>query len=215
MVQTLRNDGINVYLLTGDGDGAARAVGKDVGIDSDCIESNFLPEDKLFFLANLQGYGAGRKTNSSYLCAMGKNELMMLVGDGVNDAPALAIADVGVAMGKGAALSMEMSDVTLMDCNLQKLMFCMRMGARVIVTVQENIMISVVSKLILTTLVFCGRMSLFGAIASDVGVMLIVSVNGMKLLPGGATKPFCCGRWCRRNRYAEVQTQIDDDLEIV
>ena len=49
VVQTLRNDGINVYLLTGDGGGAERAVGKEVGIDSDCIKSKFLPEDKLFF----------------------------------------------------------------------------------------------------------------------------------------------------------------------
>jgi len=212
VVQSLQAEGIEVIMLSGDGDGAARAVGKEVGINAEHIHSQFLPEDKLHFLANLQGYGAGRKKmvgGGSVVCSK-QNELMLLCGDGVNDAPALAIADVGVAMGEGAAVAMEMGDVTLMDCNLEKLLFCMRMGARVIVTVKENIAISVVSKLIVTILTFCGKMSLFGAIASDVGVMLLVSVNGMKLLPGGG---FCCLKW--RRKYTEVQTQYNEDADIV
>merc|ERR1711935_1239715 len=199
-------------MLSGDGDGAARAVGKEVGIDVEHIHSQFLPEDKLHFLASLQGYGAGRKKmvgGGSVICSK-QNELMLLCGDGVNDAPALAIADVGVAMGEGAAVAMEMGDVTLMDCNLEKLLFCMKMGARVIATVKENIAISVVSKFIVTILTFCGKMSLFGAIASDVGVMLLVSINGMKLLPG---RSFCCLKW--RRKYTEVQTQYNEDSEIV
>jgi len=211
VVQTLKDDGIEVIMLSGDGDGAVRAVGKEVGIDAECMHSQFLPEDKLHFLASLQGFGASRKKmdGQSVICTR-KNELMLLCGDGVNDAPALAIADVGVAMGEGAALAMEMGDVTLIDNNLEKLLFCMRMGARVISTVQENIMISVISKLIVIILMFCGKMSLFGAIAADVGVMLAVSINGMKLLPGRVS---ICGK--RRRDYTKVQTQYNESSEIV
>ena len=99
------------------------------------------------------------------------------------DGPALAVADIGVAMGEGAALAMEMSDVTLMDSKLDKLLFSIKMGTKVIMTVQENIAFSVAAKVIVITLTFGGKMTLLGAIASDVGVMLLVSINGMKLLP--------------------------------
>jgi len=111
------------------------------------------------------------------------------------DAPVVAVADVGVAMGAGAALAMEMSDVTLMDSNLSKLLYSIRMGTKVVMTVQENIAFSVAIKLIVIALTFAGKMTLLAAIAADVGVMLLVSLNGMKLLPGGR---LCCkGR--RRN----------------
>lgn len=93
-------------------------------------------------------------------------------------------------MGEGAALAMELSDVTLMDSNLSKLIFSIKMGRKVIMTVQENIAVSVIAKLIVIFLTFAGRMTLLGAIASDVGVMLLVSINGMKLLPRGP-RLFC------------------------
>ena len=102
----------------------------------------------------------------------------------MNDAPALAVADVGVAMGEGAALAMEMSDVTLMDSNLTKLLYSIQMGARVIRTIRENIIFSLFAKLFVVVLTFAGYMTLLLAIAADVGVMLVVTLNGMKLLPG-------------------------------
>jgi Cd2+/Zn2+-exporting ATPase len=98
-------------------------------------------------------------------------------------------------MGEGAALAMELSDVTLMDSNLSKLTFSIKMGRKVITTVQENIAVSVAAKLLVIFLTFAGKMTLLGAIASDVGVMLLVSINGMKLLPRGPR--LLCGK--RRN----------------
>lgn len=115
------------------------------------------------------------------------------------DAPALSVADIGVAMGEGAALAMEISDVTLMDSNLDKLLFSIQIGTKVIMTVQENIAFSIAAKLIVIALTLAGKMTLLGAIASDVGVMLLVSINGMKLLPGGSR--LCCNK---RRRYSKV-----------
>jgi magnesium-transporting ATPase (P-type) len=102
--------------------------------------------------------------------------------------PALAVADVGVSMGEGVgtALAMEMSDVTLMDSNLQKLEYVLNMGTRVVFTIQENICMSLACKVLVVVLTFAGYMTLLYAIVSDVGVMLLVTLNGMKLLPGRA-----------------------------
>lgn len=177
VVASLRQSGVEVIMLTGDGDGAAQAVGSLIGLDKSSIRSQLLPEDKLHYVSGLKETSAGRHPSLS-----GKKTMVLMVGDGVNDAPALSISDVGVAMGEGASLAMEMSDVTLMDSNLSKLLFSMNMGAKVIRTVRENIAFSVLVNAIAIMLTFMERMTLLWAIVSDVGVMLIVTLNGMKLL---------------------------------
>lgn len=204
VVESLLNDDINVFMLTGDANGSANTVAKELGLPQENVRSSFLPEDKLHFVANLLGFS---KRKSS---AWTKRELLLFCGDGINDAPALSIADVGVAMGEGASLAMEMSDVTLMDSNLTKLLFSMTIGMKVIATVHENIAISVAVKVVVIALTFAGRMTLLGAIASDVGVMLLVSINGMKLLP--RTSELCCRK---RRQYHKVPIKLDHVSELV
>jgi Cd2+/Zn2+-exporting ATPase len=204
IISALLDDGVNVLMLTGDSHSAAKVVASEIGLPEENIRSHFLPEDKLHFVSSLLGVSK-RKGH-----LFSKKELLLFCGDGINDAPALSIADVGVAMGEGAELAMETSDVTLMDSNLTKLLFSMKIGAEVIVTVQENIAISVTVKLIVIALTFAGKMTLLAAISSDVGVMLLVSINGMKLLPGAPRR--CCKM--RRN-YAKTPIQPTILSEIV
>lgn len=86
-------------------------------------------------------------------------------------------------MGSGAAVAMETSNITLMDSNLKKLLLSIQMGKKVNRTIKENIFFSIFAKLAIIFITFSGNASLWGAIASDVGTMLIVTINGMKLLP--------------------------------
>ena len=100
----------------------------------------------------------------------------------VNDAPALALADVSVAVGTGAALATKTSDVILTDSNLNKLFDSIIIGRRAARTILQNITISLVSKGVVVGLTAFGITSLWAAIASDVGTMLIVTTNGLRIL---------------------------------
>lgn len=216
VVSTLVASGIDVIMLTGDGEGAAQAVGREIGLPKSSIQSQLLPEDKLHYVSGLKGSPSHKKSS---LC--GGKGLVLMVGDGVNDAPALAVADVGVAMGQGAALAMEMGDVTLMDSNLSKLLFSMRMGSKVILTVKENIIFACLANSIAIVLTFAGKMTLLLAIASDVGVMLIVTLNGMKLLSSRTIHSMevkkvksPASKRKNGNRY-DIQSTEDVELEII
>lgn len=177
-VSALRSYGIDVVMLTGDSREAAESVAEQVGLPTECVHAQLTPEDKLHFVGSL-------KTPPPKSCCqfLSRNSKVVFCGDGVNDGPALAVADVGVAMGEGASLALEISDITLMDSSLSKLLYVISMGARVFATIKENIVLSLVCKLAVVALTFYGKMTLLYAIASDVGVMLLVTLNGMKLLP--------------------------------
>jgi Zn2+/Cd2+-exporting ATPase len=190
-VQAFVAAGMNVLMLTGDGHGAAKSVARQVGIPDNAVHSQLLPEDKLRFVTNLKS-SALSDSKTWFLCRNGlfqKQQNVLFCGDGVNDAPALTCADIGVAMGEGAALAMEMSDVTLMDSNLSKLRYVVDMGSSVLQTIRENIVLSLLCKVVVVCLTFGGYMTLLYAIASDVGVMLLVTLNGMKLLPRSDEAP--------------------------
>jgi Zn2+/Cd2+-exporting ATPase len=92
-------------------------------------------------------------------------------------------ADVGVAMGEGAALSMETADITLLDSDLRKIEYGIRMGRRVSHKIAQNIVFSIVSKAVVLVFALLGKAELWAAIAADVGAMLVVTLNAMTLLP--------------------------------
>ena len=172
--------GIDVSMLTGDNAKAASSIGQSLGLGVAQIKSNLLPDEKLKLVQRMidsEKEAAEKRTYRK------KPNLILMCGDGVNDAPALALSDVGVAMGAGAALAMETADVTLLDSDLRKLLKVVKLGKRVTRTIIENVTISFVAKAVVMGFTFAGYGNLWAAIGSDVGTMLVVTFNGMKLLP--------------------------------
>jgi len=181
VVRQLETMGVETTMLTGDNDDAALAIGAQVGLHKDRIRSQLFPEEKLNIVKGAKESGYG--TSSVFSNPFKKQSLVLMCGDGVNDAPALATADVGVAMGAGAALAMESSDVTLLDSNLTKLVYALQMGRRVVRKIRENVLFSFVVKAVVVVFTLVGKVELWAAIAADVGAMLVVTLNGMLLLP--------------------------------
>jgi Cd2+/Zn2+-exporting ATPase len=155
---------IHTVMLTGDHPAVAAEIGRQVGVDE--VRAGLLPEDKMAAIASLADqYGP-----------------VAMVGDGVNDAPALAQADVGIAMGgAGSAQAMETADVVLMGADLRQLPFLVRLSRATNRVVTANIVFALAVKGIVFALALTGQASLWMAIAADVGASLAVILNGMRL----------------------------------
>ncbi len=156
---------LTTVMLTGDNRQVAEAIARQVG-GIDEVKAGLLPENKLAIVRELQGRGT-----------------VAMIGDGINDAPALAQADVGIAMGDGGtAQAMETADVVLMHDNLQAVATSLRVSRLTRRVVKQNIALSIGLKLAVLALAVPGLASLWLAVLADVGATLVVTLNGMRML---------------------------------
>ena len=154
-----------VVMLTGDNEGTARAIAAEAGIDE--VHAELLPEDKVTAVALL----------------VEQYKYVAMIGDGVNDAPALARASLGLAMGAaGSDAAIETADIALMSDDLSKLPWLIRHSRRTLSIIRQNICFSLAVKVLFVALAFTGSASLWAAIAADMGASLLVIGNGLRLL---------------------------------
>jgi len=171
VVGELRRAGIeHVVMLTGDNRPTAEAIARSVGIDE--LYAELLPEEKL--------------NSVEKLVKLYKD--IAMVGDGVNDAPAMARATLGIAMGAaGSDAAIEAADIALMSDDLSKIPWLIRHSKRTLSIIRQNITLSLAVKALFVVLTFGGFASLWAAIAADMGVSLLVIFNALRLLRVGAT----------------------------
>lgn len=165
-IASLRKSGIqHVVMLTGDNEGTARALAKAVGIDE--YRAELLPEDKMECMRSLAvRFGP-----------------VAMVGDGVNDAPAMAECALGIAMGAaGSDAAIETADITLMSDDLARLPWLVRHSKRTLRIVKQNVVISLGLKALVLALALGGWATLWLAIVADMGASLLVIFNGLRLL---------------------------------
>jgi Cd2+/Zn2+-exporting ATPase len=162
----LREAGIvQLVLLTGDNRATGEAIGKAAGVDK--VHAELLPQDKVTAIEEL----------------MRQFEHVAMVGDGVNDAPALARASLGIAMGAvGTDAALETADIALMTDDLSRLAWLIGHSKRTLTIIRQNIFASIAVKCVFVLLTFLGLASLWAAIAADTGTSLLVIANGLRLL---------------------------------
>lgn len=165
-INTLHQVGIKrIVMLTGDNEGTAKAIGKESGIDE--VHAELLPEDKVAEVEEL----------------VSRYEHVAMIGDGVNDAPALARASLGLAMGAaGSDAAIETADIALMSDDLSKLPWLIEHSRRTLSVIRQNIWFSLAIKALFVVLTLAGVASLWAAIAADMGASLLVIANGLRLL---------------------------------
>ncbi len=164
VVRDMRRAGIErVILLTGDSRRSAESVRRASGVDE--VYADLMPEDKVALLEGLRR----------------EHEVVAMVGDGINDAPALAAADVGIAMGAGSGVALETADVALAGDDLTRLPFVVRLARRTLGTIHGNIAIALGLKAAFVVLTFTGHATLWMAVLADTGASLIVVANSARL----------------------------------
>ncbi len=165
-IQELRLAGVeHLIMLTGDNQPTAQAIARAIGVDE--YRAEMLPADKVTVVEDLVArYGE-----------------VAMVGDGVNDAPALARATVGIAMGAiGSDAAIETADIALMSDDLTRLPWLIRHSRRTLAVIRQNISFSLAVKALFVVLTLIGFASLWAAIAADMGASLLVIFNGLRLL---------------------------------
>ncbi len=173
VISALRAAAIShLVMLTGDNEATAKAIAKEVGIDE--VRAELLPEDKVAAVETLvEAYGN-----------------VAMVGDGINDAPAMARASFGIAMGTiGSDAAIETADIALMSDDLKRLPWLIHHARRTVGIIEQNILFALGIKALFVLLTFAGLATLWGAIAADVGASLLVVANALRLLGAKSVTP--------------------------
>ena len=172
MIAFFKANGVHTIMITGDNEATGQTIGKQLGVDE--IRANCLPEDKTTILKELQA----------------KYKLVGMVGDGVNDAPALANADIGIAMGEGTDIAMETADVVLMKSELDKLEYCYGLSKKLKKITMQNIIFSITVILILILSNLFQLINLPLGVVGHEGSTILVILNSLRLLANIPTHHF-------------------------
>lgn len=163
-ISALKDIGVdNLVMLTGDNQTTAEKIAKEIGVTN--VRANSLPADKVAEIKALEA----------------RYEHVAMVGDGINDTPALAAASVGIAIGS-TAQAMETADISLMNDDISRLPYAIRLSKKTMQTIKSNVVFSIATKLAFMVLVVAGLGTMWMAVLADMGVSVMVTLNGMRLL---------------------------------
>jgi Cd2+/Zn2+-exporting ATPase len=162
-LDALSREGLKAVMLTGDNARTASAIGKALNID---VRAELLPEDKLRIVNELKKSGA----------------IVAKVGDGINDAPALAAADVGIAMGGGTDVALETADAAILHGRVSDIAAMIDLSRRTMRNIYQNITVSLGLKAVFLVTTIIGVTGLWPAILADTGATVLVTANAMRLL---------------------------------
>ena len=164
-LERLQRAGVRTIMLSGDNERCARAVAAQVGVDE--YHAQLLPTDKVELLKKLRD----------------KYGLVGMVGDGINDAPAMAVSDVGIAMGAaGTDIAVEAGDVVLMSDDLEKVGYLRELSSRAVRAIKQNIAISMVNVAFMVVMALLGYLGLVTGLLLNEGSALFVILNALRLL---------------------------------
>lgn len=163
-VAKFKGEHIDVTLLTGDNEMVAKKVAHEVGIDE--YVSSCLPEDKIKYVNESQAEG----------------KVAAMIGDGINDAPALANAEIGIAMGSGSSVAMESSDIVIVKNNLEKLFYSFELSKKLNKIIIQNVVFAISVIIILIVLNIMGYLDLPMGVVFHEGSTILVILNGLRLL---------------------------------
>ena len=167
-IAALKAQGVRTIMLTGDSEAVASEISGQLGLDE--YHAQLLPADKVNRVEEL-------------LATKGKNDILTFAGDGINDAPVLMRADVGIAMGAmGSDAAIEAADVVLMDDDPAKISLAMKISRKCMHIVYQNIVFALAVKAIFLLLGAFGIANMWWAVFADVGVMILAVLNAMRML---------------------------------
>lgn len=162
-IQALKAAGVGIVMLTGDNERTAKAIGSKLGIE---VRASLLPEEKQRIVRELQAQG----------------KVVAKVGDGINDAPALAAADVGIAMGGGTDVALETADAAVLHGRVLDIAGMIDLSKATMGNIWQNIAVSLGLKAIFLVTTIIGVTGLWPAILADTGATVLVTLNAMRLL---------------------------------